>query len=142
VTDRELISDLVHRYSDAVVHHDGEQWASCWAEDSHWELGPGRSLYGRPAIVEHWLQSMDTIDVVVQMVANGQVTVDGDAATGRWYFHEHVRRRNGDLGVLLAYYDDTYVRAADGWLLSSRRLTRLYQGPPDYRGPFTLPALS
>ena len=58
MTDREQIQDLVHRYCDAVVHHDRELWASCWAEDSWWELGPGRFLTGRDAIVDHWQQSM------------------------------------------------------------------------------------
>ena len=28
---RDDIEDLVHRYSDAVVHRDGQQWASTWA---------------------------------------------------------------------------------------------------------------
>ena len=39
---REQIADLVHRYSDAVVHRARDQWESCWAEDSLWDLGPDR----------------------------------------------------------------------------------------------------
>jgi ketosteroid isomerase-like protein len=139
VTDREQIQDLVHRYCDAVVHHDRDLWASCWAEDSWWELGPGRSLSGRDAIVEHWQQSMDRIEVVVQMAGNGTAKVDGDVGTGRWYLNEHVRRRNGELGMLLAYYDDTYLRDGDGWLFTSRKLTPIYHGPPDLSAPFVPP---
>ena len=28
------IAMLVHRYADAVVHRNGEQWSSTWAEDA------------------------------------------------------------------------------------------------------------
>ena len=136
---RELLANLVHKYSDAVVHRDRDRWASCWAEDAKWELAADRVVKGRSAIVEHWLQSMETIDVVVQMVGNGRVTIDGETAKGRWYFQEHVRRRDGDVGILLAYYDDTYVFVGGRWLFTSRRLTRMYHGPPDLSAPFELP---
>ena len=141
-TAREGIADLVHRYSDAVVHQDRARWSACWAEDALWELGPGRLLVGRRVIVEHWQASMDKIDVVVQLVCNGQATVSGSEAEGRWYITEHVRRTSGELGLLLAYYDDTYTCSEGRWLFSSRRLVPIYHGPPDLSAPFRRPSTS
>ncbi len=133
------IRDLVHRYSDAVVHRDREQWGSCWAADAHWELATDREVSGREAIVDHWEQSIAVIDVVVQTVNNGQATTANGRGEGRWYITEHVRRTNGAVNIMLGYYDDTYVCLDDQWYFATRRLTRLYHGPPDLSAPFSLP---
>lgn len=137
-TARESIAALVHRYSDAVVHRDAAQWGSCWAQDAKWHLGPGRSVEGRPAIVDLWVKAMGGMAAVVQMVNNGAVQFEGDgyAATGRWYINEHYVRTNGTTGLLLAHYDDTYVAADGEWLFASRTLVPHYQGPPDLSAPF------
>ena len=135
-TARESIAGLVHRYADAVVRRDQAQWASTWAQDAKWHLGPGRSVEGREAIVELWVKAMGGFAAVVQMVANGEVQVEGDTAAGRWYIHEHFSRANGVAGMLLAYYDDTYVKVDGRWLFSSRALVAQYQGAPDLSAPF------
>jgi SnoaL-like domain len=136
---KELIAELVHRYADAVVHKDRQQWASCWAPDAHWDLGGGRRADGLEAIVAHWEESLEKIEMVVQTVFTGEVRTTLKRGEGRWYITEHLRRRNGDVGLLLAYYDDTYVRIGRRWLFSSRRLTALYHGPPDLSAPFRAP---
>jgi ketosteroid isomerase-like protein len=135
-TDREQLAELVHRYADAVVHRNGEQWGSTWSENATWVLGPGREVTGRPAILELWYSAMARFDAVVQNVVNGEVSVDGDTATGRWYIMEHFRKSSGESGILLAFYDDTYVRGAGGWQFASRQLSAQYQGPPDLSATF------
>ena len=135
-TPREAIAALVHRYADAVVRRDPPQWAACWAEDARWHLGPGRSVEGRDAITELWAKAMGQFAAVVQTVNNSEVHVTGATATGRCYINEHFRRMNGDPGMLLAYYDDTYVCIDGDWLFSSRALVAQYQGPPDLSAPF------
>jgi len=50
---------------------------------------------------------------------------------------EHYRLASGENGVLLAAYDDDYVRDAGGWRFSRRALNRFYQGPPDLSAPFS-----
>ena len=137
MTDRDEIVELVHRYSDAVCRKDREQWAACWSEDAWWDLGKGRLTRGRDGIVAFWQAAVDGLHVVVQLVHNGAVTIDGDAASGRWYVSEHMERGNGVKGILLAWYDDTYVRVEGRWLFASRSLGSLYHGPPDLSGAFT-----
>jgi hypothetical protein len=132
------IAGLVQRYADAVCRRDREQWASCWTDDSEWVLDVERQVHGRDAIVERWLIEMAKYASVLQLVANGDASVDGVHATGRWYIHEHNRRVDGSNAILIAYYDDVYRRVDGDWLFARRELTRLYQGPPDLSGSFDL----
>ena len=115
---RDAIADLVHRYADAVVHRDEAQWAATWSDDATWELGRGRRVEGRDAIVALWSGAMDGFNAVVQNVLNGTTELDEQA------------------GILLAYYDDTYVRTDSGWCFASRELIVQYAGPPDLSAPF------
>jgi SnoaL-like domain len=137
-TPREAIAELVHRYADAVVHRNGEQWGSCWAEDARWILSADRDVLGREAIVALWHKAMGNFAAVVQNVYNGEVTMgdDGLTASARWYIGEHFLRSNGTTGILLAYYNDTYAYIDGSWLFTSRQLFPQYQGPPDLSAPF------
>ena len=135
---REEIATLVHRYADAVVHRDGDQWVDTWAKEAVWELGQGRRVEGRNAIFELWQQAMKGMTAVVQTVLNGEVQIDEAAGTGsgRWYIQESMRRADGTDAILLAHYNDTYVRTNEGWRFASRELAPHYQGPPDLSGTF------
>jgi hypothetical protein len=126
------ISALVHRYSDAVVHQDERQWSATWAEDATWELPGGRTVVGKAAIVEMWRTSLSKYSVVVQTTSNGEVI----GSRGRWYITEHFKKKNGDVGILLAHYDDEYVEVGGRWLFAKRALTIHYQGPPNLTGRF------
>jgi SnoaL-like domain len=141
MNDREQIVDLVHRYSDAVTRNDESAWAPCWAGNSWWDLGKGRVTRGKTDIVDYWNNAMSGLVIVVQMVHNGTCTVgaDGVHATGRWYVSEHLERVGGARNILLAWYDDEYIRIDGEWLFKSRKLTRLYAGAPDLSSEFTVP---
>ncbi len=135
---RDDIADLVHRYAEAVVHYDGEQWAATWAPDAVWELGPGRRMEGRDEIVESWHAALARFRAVVQTVSNGTCSVDEAAGTGsgRWYIQEHYERGDGVRGKLLAHYDDEYIRIEGAWVFASRVLTIHYHGAQDLSGDF------
>jgi SnoaL-like domain len=141
---RFAIANLVHQYSDAVVRRDAIRWAATWHTEATWVLPGGRVSSGKIAIVEQWVAAMDRFDAVFQVVHNGEVTFPSDdqpaeQASGSWYVHEHFRKRTGDVGILLARYDDEYQRVEDQWLFRSRCLVVSYQGLPDLSGPFPKP---
>ena len=138
MSSRDAIADLVHRYADAVVRRDPDAWSATWAADAVWELGKGRRVEGRDAILELWNGAMDRFSAVVQNVVNGTCELDDEAGTGsgRWYILEHFRRADGEAGMLLAHYDDAYARTDDGWCFASRELVVQYQGPPDLSADF------
>jgi len=132
------ISNLVHDYADAVVCRNGERWAATWDEAGVWDLGGGFEVEGRDAIYDLWKGAMGGFEMVIQTVLNGRA--DLDEATGRGhgrqYIQEHFERAKGEFGIMLAYYDDEYVRRGDRWLFASRKLVPLYQGLPDLSGTF------
>lgn len=133
------VQRLVHQYADAVVHRDASQWGRCWSEQARWDLGRGRLVEGRDAIVELWLSAMAGFAAVVQTVQNGDAwpaADDADTASGRWYVSERFCRTDGTRGILLAHYDDDYVRTADGWQFASRMLQVHYMGAPDLSADF------
>ena len=132
------IDDLLHGYADAVVHRDPDQWISTWATDAVWELGKGRRVEGADAILALWNSAMDGFKAVVQNVVNHTADLDETAGTGsgRCYIIEHWCRTDDSRGILLAYYDDLYVRSDSGWQFASRELVVQYGGPADLSGPF------
>ena len=136
--DFHLIQRLQHRYVDAVIHRNGVAWSSCWASDATWDLGRGRLVHGRDAIADLWYKAMAGMHAVFQVVHTGDVRygADGDHAAGRWYINEWFRRADGTNNVLLAHYDDEYVRIDGEWLFSRRLLQSHYSGPPDLSSPF------
>lgn len=135
MTDNEEIRALVHRYADAVCRRDEAQWAATWAKDASWSLG-GSEISGRTAIVAFWTKAMGRLERVVQNALNGEAAVTGATGKGRWYVIEHYQRSDGVRGILLAAYDDRYVRTADGWRFQSRILDVFYNGAPDLSAGF------
>jgi uncharacterized protein (TIGR02246 family) len=134
--DSDAIVRLLHAYGDAVLARDAEAWADTWTEDGRWELGAGRVIEGRTAIVEHWRASIANYRHVVQLYLSNTATVESDTAAGRAYLVELNVPVDGDRRILVAWYDDTYRRTDAGWRFSSRALTRLYLGAPDLGGQF------
>lgn len=133
------IQRLVNRYSDAVVHRNGEQWASCWADDAVWDLGGGRLVEGKDAIVKLWFAAMGGMAAVVQHSHNGDATYEGsgrEAAVGRWAISERFLTADGNRGLLLAHYDDAYRKVDGAWLFTRRFLQVHYRGAPDLSGDF------
>jgi len=138
---RDPIAHLQHMYADAVIRYDADQWGATWAPDARWELGAGRTVEGREAILNLWHSAMGNFHAVCQNVLNGTYELDEDAGTGtgRWYIIEHYHRRGDDGGTkgrLLAYYEDTYTRIDGEWVFASRELVPQYNGPADMSGDF------
>jgi hypothetical protein len=137
--DFRAIERLVHRYVDAVIHRDGVQWSSCWAQDATWDLGRGRLVEGRDAISKLWYASMARMHAVYQAAHSGDAHYVGspDRAAGRWYINEWLRRADEVNAMMLAHYDDEYVRVDGEWLFARRFLQIHYSGAPDLSAEFT-----
>jgi len=133
------IERLQHRYVDAVIHRNGVQWATTWADGATWDLGHGRLVHGKDEIVALWYRAMQGMHAVVQVVHTGEVRygADNDTASGRWYINEWFRRADGSNNMLLAHYDDEYVKVDGEWLFSRRFLQSHYSGSADLSADFT-----
>ena len=106
---------------------------------SHWDLGRGRLVEGRDAIVALWYSAVAGMAAVVQMVHNGVVDAGAaDPTTPRAVVHRRAlpaRRRHQQHppGPLRGR-----LRRVDGvWRFTRRFMQPHYQGPPDLMATFT-----
>jgi uncharacterized protein (TIGR02246 family) len=126
MNDTFAIHDLVARYADAVCRRDESDWAATWAEDGLWQLPGAPETRGRDNIVALWKSAMGGFPIVIQRINNGNVDVDGDRATGRWYLSEHLEFPDGGGMFNIGVYQDRYVKTAEGWKFSERHYSVLY----------------
>ena len=138
MNDIEPIRQLVHTYCDRVCTNDQEGWLQLWTSDGLWDIGRG-PVQGHEELRAAMQKSMALFEAVNQLTFNGTATLTNDTGEGRWYMCEFAKAKSGKALFYLAHYDDTYRRDDDGWKFSSRKLTWLYQGPPDLSGAFGPP---
>ncbi len=119
VEDRLAIRELAEIYSDGVVRHDAEIWATVWADDAHWDF-MGTHVDGREAIVALWKQAMGTLDAVSFVCVPCAIEVEGDTATGRVQTHEVLALKDGGTRMVGGLYTDTLVRRDGRWVYASR----------------------
>ena len=129
--DELAIRQLVAEYIDAVNRYNGDDWIATWSEDAVWFL-MGMEVTGKEAIFNLWQGAMGSFEFAIMMLNSGTISVDGDAASGRWYVTEHIKPKEGDPNLTLGVYDDKYVKQNGKWLFAERRYHVMYQGAADY----------
>ena len=129
MNDREEITELVARYADGVNRNDIEAWSTIWSEDAIYSLMGRLKKKGRDAIIALYVQTMESVESMVQLVHNGTIELDGDSATGRWYFSEQQGLGEGKNFFVIGVYQDRYVRTSEGWKFAERHLDLLYREP-------------
>jgi len=122
VEDRLAIRELVDSYGDAVARHDAQAWGSNWAEDSVWTLNlPDLPrVEGRTSIVALWVRAMAEYEYVLMTAKPGEIKVDGDRATGRFWTSEVTRLKTGEEQRIAGRYEDEYVKREGRWFFKSR----------------------
>jgi len=140
VADELEIRQLVSAYADGVNRVDQALWASTWAENAAWTLPSMGAVEGRDNIVGLWVQAMGSFEFVAQLLYQGTIEIDGDAATGRWYLCEHLRPKGSESGVFnIGTYADEYVKENGKWVFAKRDYHILYndEGRGDMSGKVT-----
>ena len=90
-------------------------------------------LEGVDAIRERVARALTPLDDSQHLVANHQVTIDGDDATCRCYLQaQHVRRAANASGagenyIIGGRYEDRMVRTAVGWRIAHRELVVMWR---------------
>lgn len=123
----EAIDELRRLKFNYTWHLDRKEWdsfAACFTKDFTFD-GPGGplSLEEFLATVPPSLQALETIHELHQY----RFEFDGpDRAKGVWRLRDHLISPKGRSEFRgRAYYDETYVRTDQGWLISSLRLNYL-----------------
>jgi ketosteroid isomerase-like protein len=120
--DRLAIRELVDSYGDAVSRNSAQDWGANWAVDAVWNLNLPNlpKVEGRKAIVELWVQAMSAYEWVLMTAKPGEIIVNGDQGSGRFYTSEVTRLKGGEEQRIAGRYDDTYVKADGRWYFKLR----------------------
>lgn len=128
VEDRLAIRELVDMYGDAVSRYDADAWGANWAEDAVWilNLTDLPKVEGRKAIVDLWVKAMAAYEYVLMTAKPGEILVNGDRATGRFWTSEVTRLKTGEEQFIHGRYVDEYVKRGGRWLFASRTYTMIH----------------
>ena len=126
--DRLAIRELVDSYGDAVSRCNAEDWGANWAVDAVRNLNLPNlpKVEGRKAIVELWVQAMSAYEYVIMTSKPGEIVVDKNQATGRFFTSEITRLKGGEEQRIAGRYDDTYVKRDGRWYFKTRAYKLLH----------------
>jgi len=122
--DIEAIRQLKARYCEICDDdHDPERITSVFTEDAVWEgRGIGRAE-GHAQIRELFARFQRAMSFTQHMVMNPVLTVDGDRATGTWYFFGPFTFRDGNQAKWqAARYHEEYVKLNGEWKIKHLRV--------------------
>ena len=140
LSDRAEILDVVHRYAWALDSGDWDALDTCFTADAFLDYSSNPAGRAGPYTeIKAWLQKSLAAFVVMQhLMANTEVTLDGDRATARTMLVNPMgaRTREGPphYFAIGGRYDDEFVRTVDGWKIARRVESLLwFQGtlPPE-----------
>jgi 3-phenylpropionate/cinnamic acid dioxygenase small subunit len=132
--DRDAIRDVLVRYATSLDDRAWDRLASCFTEDAVADYGTG-IFKGPEAIVGLCRRMLEPLEVSQHLLGSFEITVSGETAASRCYFHaQHVKAR-ARLIIAGTYADS--LRNQDGqWLLEKRRLIVSWQdGDPKVLEP-------
>ena len=121
LADTEAIRDLARRYAHYVWQNELEALADLFAGDGEMDPGTRPPIRGREALLAGFREMLTAGDVVRPVVQQHVVELAGDTATGTCY----IDLRAVVLGKSMigaGWYTDRYVRTAEGWRFTSRKI--------------------
>jgi ketosteroid isomerase-like protein len=121
IADRVEIEALRGDFTDALMMHDYDRFASLFTDDATWAIPYIKvEIVGREAIRAGIERMQGLWDYFVQTTHPGTIQLDGDTAVGRAYIFEVGRMRDGRSELNYSLYHDRYRRTADGWKFAER----------------------
>lgn len=128
LADCEAIRDLARRYAHYVWQNELEALADLFAEDGSMDPGTRPPIVGRAALLAGFREMLTAGSTFLPFIQQHVVDLDGDAATGACYIDLRAEV-NGESMVGAGWYDDRYVRTANGWRFQSRKITLRFFAP-------------
>ncbi len=124
LSDRLEICDVLSRYAQALETKDWALLAICFTEDAAVDYSASGGVHGTvQEAIEFLSQTMPLFSATFCVIANAQVSVDGDAATGRTHFQTTMllgERGATNYLVAAGYYVDRFRRTDAGWRIAQR----------------------
>jgi ketosteroid isomerase-like protein len=124
ISDRLEIRELIEAFSAAAMRIDGERFAATWAAEGAWKL-PSMSepVRGRDEITAAFLEVMGYLEFMSMLCVPTDLVVAGDSARGKAHCQELIVTKTGEQRLVVAWYDDEYVKRDGRWWFLSRTYT-------------------
>ena len=121
--DLEAIKQLKATYCDICDDdHNPDRITTIFAEDGIWEGDSLGQSQGHAAIRELFKKFQTLISFSQHQVMNPIIKIDGDRATGMWYFlGPFTFYKNNQAKWLAARYEDDYVKINGEWKIQHLR---------------------
>ncbi len=138
ISDRFEIQDLIVEYCDIIDTQEFDRLESVFTEDAFIDYtvmgGPKGNL---PEIREFLAQSLPLFKNTQHMIANYQIKIKGDEATGRIMCFNPMQFNMEDQGnpifFIGLWYVDKYIRTENGWRIKERVEEKSYDfNAPDF----------
>jgi uncharacterized protein (TIGR02246 family) len=141
MADRVEIEALRGEFTDALMVHDYDRFASLFTPDGTWRIPYiNVEIVGREAIRAGVERMQHLWDYFVQTTYLGTVELTGDNAVGRAYIFEFGQMRDGSSQLNYSLYHDRYQRTPDSWKFTERTYEVRYLDTTPLAGRPPLPA--
>ncbi len=125
VRDRLEIQELMHRYAHMVDQREWQLMDEVFAPDATIDYTSTGGQRGDHRATLEWLQrALEPWPLNLHFITNLVVSLDGDRARSRCYFHAPMGRVEEDGSQLVitnaGWYDDELVRTEHGWRIAHR----------------------
>jgi hypothetical protein len=124
-SDREQLKELRYEYCYRMDNLEPDRFAALFTTDAEYDItdvATGRGREGLRDLIEH-LRGWE-FDSMAHMCTNPVIEVDGDEASGRWYYTVMVAHGDGTTELGQGSYDETYRRVDGEWLIDTTDVTR------------------
>jgi ketosteroid isomerase-like protein len=121
IADRIEIEALRGEFTDALMMHDYDRFASLFTQDGAWRIPYiNAEFVGREEIRAGIERMQGLWDYFVQTTHPGTIQLEGDTMSGRAYVSEFGQMHDGRSELNYAVYHDRYQRTPDGWKFAER----------------------
>ena len=119
-SDRTELLELKYRYCYATDNADVEALLDVFTENGYFDIGIYGTGSGHDDLREYmeWFAE-NKPGIRAHNVVNPIIDIDGDRATGKWYYFVLYETPDGQLEMGHGYYDDEYRRVDGTWKTSS-----------------------
>jgi len=126
ISDRLEIQQLLIDYSTAIDKRQFDDLDLVFTPDAYIDYRAMGGIDGRYPEVKAWLaQVLPNFPAYFHMLGNADIRVDGDAATSRTIcFNPMKLNDDGQILFCGLWYEDEFIRTADGWRLTRRSETK------------------
>ncbi|MGY2700822.1 nuclear transport factor 2 family protein [Nocardioides sp. HB32] len=121
------ISQLKYRYLRSLDTKAWDEFADCFVPEATGDYN-GLVFDDRAALVSYMKENLPEGFLTMHQVHHPEVSVDGDAASGRWYLQDKVIVPAVQFMLEgAAFYDDRYVRTPAGWRVAHTGYRRTFE---------------